>query len=312
MCASAEVIRWIKKTRNIGPAICAIGAFDGVHAGHRFLIQSMVEDAHRRGTASVVVTFDVDPDELFLDRSKVRKLLSNEDRIERLANLGADYVLVLPFTCEFAAHTFDSFLMEYLLTSMELECIHVGYDFRLGAGTDGDVGNLRDWGRARGCGCVGYDLLRIGNEPVTATRIRELIGHGQVAKAADLLGYPFYITGVVHHGRGEGGERFDIPTANVFWEVPYTPVLDGVYAGYVKVDGVRYPAAINMGVPPTFKERTDCRLEPHLLDFTGDLYGKTVSVSFVERLRDLKAFSSEEELRETIGANIEWVREHLA
>jgi len=308
---STKIVRWTEGTAGIGRALCAIGAFDGVHAGHRFLIGSMVEDAHRRGIASVVVTFDRDPDELFMEPSRVRKLLSNEDRIARLARLGADYVLVLPFTRDFAAHTSEAFLTDYLLPFMDLEGIHVGYDFRLGSGTDGDVSSLRTWGGMHRCDCVGYDLLTMGGEPVTATRIRELLGQGDVAKAAELLGYPFYITGTVVHGRGEGGREFDIPTANVSWDIPYTPVLDGVYAGYVEVDGVRHPAAVNMGVPPTFKDRTDCRLEPHLVDFEGDLYGKTVSVSFVERLRDLRVFSSDEELIETVGANIAWVREHL-
>jgi len=305
------LVRWPDRGDNIGKAVCAIGAFDGVHLGHRFLIESMCADAHQRGVASVIVTFDIDPDELFFDKSHVRKLLSNEDRFKHLSTLGADYLLVLPFTREFAANTTEEFLDNYLLNFMDLVCIHVGFDFKLGANSDGNVSWLSTWGDAHSCDCIGYDLFMLGGEPVTATRIRELIGHGRVADASRLLDYPFYITGTVVHGRGEGASRFDIPTANVCWDVPYTPLLEGVYAGYVNVDGRRYPAAINAGVPPTFSDRTNCLLEPHLLDFEGNLYGKQVSVSFIERLRDLMTFSSEEELKSVIGGNIRWVREHL-
>lgn len=220
MCADTMLVRWPDRGDNIGKAVCAIGAFDGVHLGHRFLIESMCADAHQRGVASVIVTFDIDPDELFFDKSHVRKLLSNEDRFKHLSTLGADYLLVLPFTREFAANTTEEFLDNYLLNFMDLVCIHVGFDFKLGANSDGNVSWLSTWGDAHSCDCIGYDLFMLGGEPVTATRIRELIGHGRVADASRLLDYPFYITGTVVHGRGEGASRFDIPTANVCWDVP--------------------------------------------------------------------------------------------
>ena len=296
---------------SIGPAVCAIGAFDGVHLGHRYLIESMIEDARKRGVSSVIVTFDIDPDELFLPHERIRKLLSNQDRLEKLSGLGADYLYVLPFTHEFASTSTTRFLRDYLTTFMELRCIHVGYDFRFGAGKDGDVASLRLWGANRGCECKGYELLVLGDEPVTATRIRNLITQGEVARAGRLLGYTPYVTGIVEHGRGEGGKKFNIPTANVVYDTPYVPVKDGVYAGYVGFDGVDHPAAINVGIPPTFADRSVYCLEPHILDFEGNLYGRTVSVSFVERLRDLQVFTSTEELERVIGGNIQWVRENL-
>lgn len=310
MCAESQITFWNPGTRGIGEAVCAIGAFDGVHAGHRYLIGQMAEDAHRRGVHSVVVTFDIDPDELFRDRDQIAKLLTNEDRISLLAGLGADYVLVLPFTHALAAHDTVGFLRDYLLPFMDLRCIHVGHDFRLGVGNGGGVDDLTVWGAEHDCTCVGYDLLCLGDEPVTATRIRELLAMGDVETAATLLGRPHYVKGTVVHGRGAGRHDFDIPTANVTTDVFYTPLLDGVYAGYVTFDGVRHPAAINVGIPPTFSEAR-CALEPHIIDFEGDLYGREVSVSFVKRLRDLMKFSSSEELMKTVGANITWVREHL-
>lgn len=298
-------------TDSLGEVSCAIGAFDGVHKGHRYLITKMVEDARTRGVRSVIITFDRDPDELFCQRDSIRKLLSNDDRIELLSQLGADYLYVLPFTHEFAAHDMLAFLETYLTAYMQPRCIHVGNDFRLGSKASGNVESLTRWGDGNGCRCVGYDLYVEDGSVVTATRIRNLIEQGDVARAADLLGRDHFVRGIVEHGRGEGGARFDIPTANVdTGDVPYVHLKEGVYAGYVTVDGVRYKAAINVGKPPTFSNATSV-LEPHILDFDEDIYGREVVVSYHERLRDLIVFKSDEELVETVKANITWVRENL-
>ena len=296
---------------SIGQAVCAIGAFDGVHKGHQFIIGSMIDDAHERGVASVIVTFDIDPDELFLPPERVRKLLSNEDRMERLCALGADYLYVLPFTFDFAALSSEEFLDGCLGAFMDLQRIHVGFDFRFGAKNSGTVETIQEWGERHGCVCHGYDLLIEEGDPVTATRIRNLLAEGDAATATKLLGYAPYVTGTVVHGRGEGGKDFDIPTANVVYDTPYCAIADGVYAGYVRFDGVDHPAAINMGIPPTFADRAVCRLEPHILDFDGDIYGREVSVAFVERLRDEMVFKDTDELKRVIGADIARCRELL-
>lgn len=297
--------------KSIGPAVCAIGAFDGVHLGHRFLIESMIADAHERGVASVIVTFDIDPDELFLPRERVRKILSNEDRMEKLSRLGADYLYVLPFTYDFAAMPMEEFLENCLLKFMDLKCVHVGFDFRCGAGNDGNVDGLKAWGETHGCDCIGYDLFVQDGEPVTATRIRNLLAEGDATRACRLLGYIPYVNGMVVHGRGEGGKDFAIPTANVVYDIPYCGVKDGVYAGYVSFDGVDHPAAINVGIPPTFADRAEWCLEPHILDFDGDIYDREVSVGFVEWLRDMRVFRDTDELKRVIGADIARCRELL-
>ncbi|NTU89458.1 MAG: riboflavin biosynthesis protein RibF, partial [Actinobacteria bacterium] len=270
---------------------------------------SMIDDAKRRGVSSVIVTFDRDPDEFFSQKRQVRKLLSNKDRIDLLATLGADYVLCVPFGEETAVLSYQEFIEAVLCSFMNPKCFHVGCDFKLGSHALGNVCTMTQWGTLRECECVGYDLLRIGDHPVTATRIRELLAEGDVAGASLLLGRDHYVRGIVEHGRG-AGKGFGIPTANVSMSVSYTPIKDGVYAGYVTCDGESHKAAISVGLSPTFQDAR-CTLEPHLVDFDGDLYGKEVTVSFVARLRDLIEFTSTEELISTINANIEWVRKNL-
>lgn len=307
----AKVVPWRPDAGFIGDAVCAIGAFDGVHVGHRFLISEMIRAARQLGVAAVVVTFDVDPDELLSSHPAPRKLLINEDRINLLSRTGADYVLVVPFTRELAALRYDEFLEQVLGSFMHLRGIHVGCDFKLGYKALGTVGSMTDWGVSRGCPVKGYPLLERKGHPVTATRIRDLLGAGQMEVANCLLGRPFYVRGTVVEGRHEGSQ-LGFPTANVQTTMPYTPVADGVYAGWCAVDGICYPSAINAGYPPTFEGREKlCKLEPHLIGFAGDLYGRELEVSFSSWLRGPVKFPSLEALIATVKGNISWTEGHL-
>lgn len=310
----AEVLRWAGpgSVPDLGPAACAIGVFDGFHRGHAFLVGSMREDARRRGVASVVVTFDKDPDEFFFaDGIWPNKLLDDHDRIRLIARSGVDYVLVVPFDGELAALPYDAFLEDVLGQAMEMRAIHVGRDFRLGHKAEGTVDALRAWGGRHACEVIGYDLLEEDGETVCSTRIRALLAEGDAQGAARLLGRPYFVKGTVVEGRHEG-TKMGFPTANVAPEVGYVSVADGVYAGWCAVGGICYPAAINAGYPPTFAgERRLCRLEPHIIDFEGDLYGSQLAVSFGPRLRGPVKFESLDALIEAVKGNIAWTRAHL-
>lgn len=299
----------------IGDAVCTIGAFDGVHRGHRFLFSATVADARRRGLPSVIMTFDPDPDELFLPRERVHKLLNNEDRLAYLRGFGADYVMSVPFTRELAANTTESFLRDVVSPVFAPRAIHVGSDFRLGAGNAGNVAELRALGRRSRktkCEVFGYDLLCNESAPVSATRIRHLlIDQGDCAGAARLLCRPHFVRGRVEHGRQQG-RGFGFPTANVALDYPYVVPAEGVYACLVLVGGTVWPAAVNVGVPRTFSGEEHCgSIEANLLGFSGDIYGEQVAVAFVERLRGQRSFSSLDELIATVEGNIAWVGEHL-
>lgn len=294
----------------IGPAVCSIGAFDGIHQGHRFLFSSVVEDARRRGVASAIVTFEPDPDQLFLPHGRVRRLLCDEDRIAYLRTFGVDYVVVVSFTKELAAHSCAGFLHDILGQVMEIRAIHVGDNFRLGAGNAGTVDSLREVGEQDGFEVFGHVLCRFDGRAVSATRVRDCLASGDVEEAADLLCRPYYLRGTVVGGRHEGRD-LGFPTANVRIDYPYVMPAEGVYAGFMRAGDVAWPAAINVGIPRTFAGEQGCaELEANLIGFSGDLYDAPVSVAFTKFLRPQRKFDSIDELIATVNGNIAWVQEH--
>ena len=231
-------------------ASVAFGVFDGVHEGHRFIIGEAVNTAREEGRASAVITFDIDPDEVFA-ADRLKKLMTNEARIAKLAELDVDAVVVLPFSREFAAQSPEDFLNACFGGGVPSH-IHIGSDFHFGRKASGNVESLRVWGAER-MEVHGHELVAEGGRPVTATRIRGLLSEGRAREAADLLGRPYELSGLVRPGRGEGRD-FGFATAKL--EVP--PMLlavgEGVYACYAVVNGARYKAAVNVGVPATFAD----------------------------------------------------------
>lgn len=297
------VITWHKGMEPIGEAVVAIGVFDGVHIGHRSLVRAADLRARRLGVSSVAVTFDRDPDQVVTPDSAAPQLLTLEDKCRYLAEDGARLVLVVPFDTEMASTEPEEFLDEVLSDVMTVREVHVGRDFRFGRGAAGDIDTLYIWGAENDCEVVAHELVEVDHEPVTSTRIRDLIASGDVETARELLGREPRVTGEVVRGR-EQGRLIGFPTANVV-PVPFaaTPA-DGVYAGSVVTpDGRDHPAAISVGLPPTFPDAAQ-HLEAHLIGYDGDLYGASITIRFSKRLRDLERFGSLAELREAIEADV--------
>jgi riboflavin kinase / FMN adenylyltransferase len=291
----------------LGRCVAALGVFDGVHLGHQALVGDAVSLARSKDALAVVVTFDRDPDQVVSPATASTQLLELSDKLDLLAGTGPDVVLVMPFTEELARTAPLSFLDEVLLESMTPVAVVVGYDFRFGHRAEGDVDTLVRYGAEHEFAVVAHELLRDDGSPVTSTRIRALVAEGDVEEAARLLGRPHRVAGEVGHGRGEGAE-LDAPTANLLVP-PYAAVpADGVYAGRAEVDGVMYAAAISVGLPPSFPEATD-ELEVHLIGFRGDLYGRTLTVEFLTRLRALRRFDDPAELAAAIQADVARVRQ---
>lgn len=289
-------------------ASVAFGVFDGVHEGHRFIIGEAVNTARGENARSAVITFDIDPDELFAP-DRLKKLMTNEARIAKLAELDVDAVVVLPFSREFAAQAPEDFL-EVCFGGGVPSHIHIGSDFHFGRRAAGNVESLRAWGAERGMAVHGHELLAEGGRPVSATRVRGLLAEGKVAEANELLGRPYALSGTVRPGRGEGAD-FGFATANLEVEPIMLAIGEGVYAAYAVVDGERYKAAVNVGVPATFADASTANIEVHILDFARDIYGRPIAVEFVEWLRPMRAFDSTDELIATVMGNIAWVRENL-
>lgn len=305
--------------------VCVIGAFDGVHLGHQELLQRAARDAAERGDKLAVLTFTPDPADVLSGPTSSSKLLSDEGRVNALLAFDGDAdcpdvssVVCVDFDREFASLTWAEFAGEALglIFGDEfegyLEAVFVGSDFRFGAQGEGDLELLRRVGDIRDYDVTGVDLLEQGGAPVTATRIRGLVHAGRVEEAAGLLGRPHMVVGRVEHGRGEGAS-FGFPTANIVCNPSACVPEQGVYAGFVTVadeDGVRcaYPAAINVGLPPSFEGEAPegTLLEANLIGFDGDLYGSKACVSFVRWLRDSRPFATLEELERTVLGNIDW------
>lgn len=293
----------------IGPAAIAIGAFDGVHRAHAELIAAACADARKLGIASAVVTFDPDPDTVVAPRP-APKLMATADRIDALSHLGVDYVVVVPFTRELAALDHEAFFA-CLASVMDIKSIRVGSDFRLGRGGEANVEVIHAWGEGHGIEVHAHDLILEGGEPICSTRIRGRLAAGDVEGAAALLGRAPMVRGRVAQGRGEG-TGMGFPTANIEVAPGLALPAEGVYEGLMLVDGSVWPAAVNVGLPPTFAERAaSAHLEANLIGFEGDIYGREVALAFTRRLRPSRVFDSLDELIATVEGNIEDIRQNL-
>lgn len=289
-------------------ASCAFGVFDGVHEGHRYLINSACSTAAESGGTSIILTFDVDPDEVFRPDT-FKKLMTNEERLAMLSATGIDAVVVLPFTREFAALSPEAFL-DATFGSFSPAYLHVGDNFRFGAKNAGTVSTLDDWAQRSRTQVCAHHLVSQDGETVSATRIRHLLGEGAISEANKLLQRPYFQTGRVIAGRGEGADM-GFRTANLEIPTMLQALRDGVYAAYVTVNGIRYKAAVNVGVAATFAENSVATCEAHILDFAEDIYGDTISIEFIEWLRPQQVFDDIDTLIATVNGNIAWVREHL-
>jgi riboflavin kinase/FMN adenylyltransferase len=302
-------------SRPEGGSAVTIGAYDGVHLGHRDLIGRTRAEAARLGGTSVLVTFDRHPATMVRPESAPRLLTELDQKLELLAATGVDIALIIAFDETRAHEPAEDFVRTVLVDALAARSVLVGEDFHFGRGRRGNVEMLSAMGAELGFETTGIPLLVHGDDevPVTSTRIRGLVSEGRVEEAAVLLDRPHQVRGVVAHGDRRGRE-LGYPTANV--SVPSAVCLpaDGVYAGwYHRVDGTRHRSALSLGRRPTFYEDADLSLlEAHLLDFDGDLYDEPAAVDFVTRLRGQARFESVGELVDQMGRDVKATRAALA
>lgn len=302
-------------------SIVTIGAYDGLHVGHRTIIDKVVERANRVGSKSVLVTFDRHPASLVRPESAPKLLTDHEQKIELLRDTGLDAVAVVRFDAEQAAESPQDFVSRVLEKGLGVAHIIVGSDFHFGRGRAGNVELLTTLGRRLDAGFTVEPVTLIaGHTGVTAssTEIRRLLTAGDIADANAMLGRSFELRGVVAHGDARG-RTIGFPTANI--EVPSTMCVpgDGVYAAwYVRPGNDRpLPAAVNIGRRPTFYEDAPVSLiEAHVIDGPSDpadldLYGETARVRFVARLRGEQKFSGLDELKAQLVLDIAAARTAL-
>ncbi len=302
----------------VNPCVCVVGAFDGVHRGHRALLERGMSLAREHGGSCVVVMFNPDPAKVLSPVQEPLDLLSIDKRRDLIQELAGCCIMMVGFTRELASLAYDVFVDSVLRQAFDLRCICVGANFRLGAKGAGDVAALTRLGRERGFDVEAVDLATAGGLPVSATRIRGLLREGKVEEAAELLGRPHTVFGQVVHGRGEG-TTFGFPTANVAVDASLILPREAVYAGYVSLydqaaqKTLAYPTAINVGRPRSFSRQSNDSqfLEATMLGFDSNIYGNRVAVSFTGFLRYPRKFASLEELEATVLGNIDQVRRAL-
>ncbi|MGV2902141.1 bifunctional riboflavin kinase/FAD synthetase [Microbacterium sp. AGC62] len=291
-----------------GPSAVAIGKFDGVHAGHRAVIERLKEAAAATGSRAVAVTFDRNPLAVIRPDRCPENVVTVERKLELLGGLGLDATLVLTFDEEMAARSAEDFVVDILVGALQVSTVLVGQDFRFGHRGAGTPELLRELGPRYGFSVEVVDDVYLPGSPrrVSSSWIRELLMEGDVASAATVLGRYPDVRGEVVHGLKRGRE-LGFPTANLSTIVDAFVPADGVYAGWL-VDhdtGIRHPSAISVGTNPTFDDVLVRQVEAHVLGETGlDLYGHDVTVEFVARLRGMVAFEGIEKLMEQMGADV--------
>ena len=296
---------------DLGRTVVTIGNFDGVHRGHQRVLAEARHVAGEEGHV-VAVTFDPHPMAVLRPEHAPTMLTDLDARAELLAQAGADDVLVLPFSRETAAWTPGEFIDRVIVGALHAEAVVVGANFRFGNRAAGDCATLREAGAADGFVCVPVELDG-GPQVWSSTYVRTCLAEGDVAGAAEALGRPFTVRGVVARG-DQRGRELGFPTANVPTPATVTAPADGVYAGWLRRRDTRelYPAAISVGTNPTFDGVRDRRVESYVLDRTDlDLYDVEVEVSFVEHLRGMVKFDSVEELVKTMNDDVDRAREIL-
>jgi len=287
---------------HLSSAWLTIGVFDGVHRGHQEIINRLTAGAHANGAPAVVLTFSPHPAFVLANRN-VPFLTTPDERAAILFGMGVDTVISMEFTRELANHSAEDFMAD-LKDHLDLKVLLTGYDFALGKDRAGNFERLTQLGLELDYQVQLVEPVRFNNEVISSTIIRQSIAQGDVRQAADKLGRYYSMSGTVITGDGRG-RKIGIPTANVNIPTSKAMPLNGVYACWAHVGQEKHQAVVNIGLRPTFSSaEMQPRVEAHLLDYAADLYGQTVTLEFIERLRDEQKFPSVDALIAQIHADI--------
>ena len=303
------------QARNIKNAVVTIGTFDGVHLGHQAIFKEMRRLAREIGGETVVVTFHPHPRQvLAIGTEKLRFICSQEEKLAKFEEFGIDNVVIIPFTKEFASTPSDVFIHDYIIANIHPAIIVVGYDHHFGKNRMGDYDMLCKLGEQYGFSTVQVAAQDIHDVAVSSTKIRNFLWTGNVKAANELLGYPYSVQGTVIKGN-EIGRTIGFPTANL--DIPNEFLMinnPGVYACQTMIDGKMYNAMANTGLRPTIGDRADGDfiIEVNIFDFDGDLYGKTLKVWFIDRIRDEEKFKGLEALKQQLHQDREEAKKILS
>jgi riboflavin kinase/FMN adenylyltransferase len=287
-----------------------VGVFDGVHRGHREIIHKLVQDARASDSPSVVLTFEPHPASV-LTNKEIRCLTTPDERADLLFSLGVDSVITQRFTPDLSTLSAHEY-MSRLKTHLGLRHLLIGYDFALGKGREGNAPRLAEIGSELGYTVEVVSALSDESGVISSTEIRKLVSTGNMEEAEKLLGYPYKMGGEVIHGEGRG-KKINFPTANIDYPKQKVIPPNGIYACWARLGDEHFMAATNIGLNPTFTpERKVPSLEAYLLDFDRDIYGETLTLEFIKRLRDEIRYTTVEALIDQIHKDVEQTRAILS
>jgi len=290
--------------------VVTVGNFDGVHLGHRAILGKVCQRARELGSQAVALTFEPHPGRVLRPDRPLPRLTTPAQKLALLDRAGVHAVVLLPFTPEFAALPARDFVRRYFVERLAVREVVVGHDYCFGRGREGTIELLQEMGQSHGFTVQVVWAVEVNGAVVSSSLIRALITLGKVEEAAQLLGRPYAVEGLVVPGKGRGGAVLKVHTANLRPENELLPAT-GIYAVQVTRGGERLPGVANIGTCPTF-DNSELSLEVHLLDFAGDLYGETLGVEFMARLREERRFPSIEALAAQIRADIAEARRVMA
>jgi riboflavin kinase/FMN adenylyltransferase len=297
--------------RAMSPTVLAIGNFDGLHLGHRALLDRLTGKARELGLPASVMTFEPHPRELFSPEQAPARLTSLREKLDLLECCGVERAYVLHFSRKLAALTAEEFIDKVLVRGLAVRHLIIGDDFRFGRGRKGDFAMLQQAGVEHGFGVEAMHTIDIDGERVSSSAVREALAAGDLEHAARLLGRPYNISGRVVHG-DKIGRRIGYPTANIQLKRKRV-ALKGVFAVTVSgLDKRHLPGAASLGVRPTLGDGVKPVLEVHLLDFDRQIYGEHVTVHFLHKLRDEAKFAALESLTAQIERDVVATRDYFS
>ncbi|MBK7980238.1 MAG: bifunctional riboflavin kinase/FAD synthetase [Ignavibacteriae bacterium] len=301
-----EIIRDISKELKISGSVATIGTFDGLHIGHQKIIKLLMEKSKQLNLKSVVITFYPHPRVVLGDRNDIKLLTPIEEKVKLFENFGIDFLLVVPFSKEFAKKTYQEFLNEIVIDKVKAKFLIIGYDHKFGKNREGDITKLKEYLKEKD-----LDMMIVGPEKseenaASSTKIREALKSNNLDFANKMLGHYYFIEGVVVEG-AKRGRTIGYPTANLKPSENNKLVPpNGVYFVRIKYDQKQYFGVANIGLRPTFNNVKEPITEVYIFDFNKDIYGENICIEFIKKIRDEVKFNSIEELEIQIKKDVEY------
>lgn len=293
------------------PCVAAIGFFDGVHLGHRYLIEQVKEAAAIKGLRTALITFPVHPRKVMNDEYNPELLTTYDEKVALLAETGIDYCYAIDFTLDISMLTAHDFMKNILKERYKVQTLIIGYDHRFGHNRSEGFDDYVTFGQELGIDINRARARTINNTTISSSVVRRLLHAGEVGSAGAYLGYDYFLDGIVVDGY-KVGRTIGFPTANLR---PYDPDKlvpgDGVYAVHVTVDGTVYAGMLDIGYRPTLNNGSDRSIEVHILHFHSDIYDCPIRISFVQRIRSDIKFSGIDELIEQLHKDAQFVEDLL-